>query len=492
MLVRPQLVALCLPASLMLGVPSQAWAGPGEDGADETETDSDSDSDSDGKSLSVSTSVNVDNSDQSRKHLPWIKRWAPEPHMLEIGVYGGIMLLAETHELFSADLGLPDQGYKPLKRVLPDLGARVGYYPLRFFGVEAEGGVLPASLADGSGSATAYTVRGHLVAQLGLWSITPFVLVGAGALGISSPREALGNDIDPALHFGGGVKFYIHRLVMLRLDLRDVVTHKQSLEAGFVSHNLEALLGLSVTLGRRKIEAHEPEPQTEPENDDRDGDGIPNDLDGCPDEPETVNGYKDTDGCPDKDTDGDGIFDELDACVDEPETVNEFEDEDGCPEPDTDNDGFYDKQDSCPTEPESDNGYKDADGCPDEVPDEVARFTGTIEGITFDNDRDTIRKSSKKSLDAAVKVLTEHTEIRIEISGHTDIKGDRDHNLDLSRRRAESVKKYLVDHGIDETRITTIGHGPDKPVDTNDTEKGRANNRRIEFKPITRAGRGGG
>jgi OOP family OmpA-OmpF porin len=490
MLVRQQLVALCVPAFLMLGVPSQALAGPGEDEADETETESESDSESDGKSLSVSTTVSVDNSDQSRRHLPWIKRWAPEPHMLELGVYGGIMLLAQTHELFGADLDLPDQGYKPLNRVLPDLGVRVGYYPLRFFGVEAEGGVLPARLADGSGGATLYTVRGHLVGQLGLWSITPFVLVGAGALGVSSPRSALGKDVDPALHFGGGVKFYIHRLVMLRLDVRDVVTHKQTLEAGFVSHNLEALLGLSITLGRRKLEAHEPTP--EPENDDRDGDGIPNDLDGCPDEPETVNGHKDTDGCPDKDTDGDGIFDDLDACVAEPETVNEFEDEDGCPEPDTDNDGFFDKQDSCPAEPESDNGYKDADGCPDEVPEEVAKFTGTIEGITFDNDKDTIRKSSKKALDEAVKVLTEHTEIRIEISGHTDTNGEREHNLDLSKRRAESVKKYLVEHGIDETRITTIGHGPDKPVDTNDTEKGRANNRRIEFRPITRAGRGGG
>jgi outer membrane protein OmpA-like peptidoglycan-associated protein len=323
-----------------------------------------------------------------------------------------------------------------------------------------------------------------------MWSITPFVLVGAGALGISSPREALGNDVDPALHFGGGLKFFVHRYVMLRLDVRDVVTHKQSLEAGFVSHNLEALLGVSVTLGRRKVQP-KPEPEPEPENDDRDGDGIPNDLDGCPDDAETVNGYKDTDGCPETDTDGDGIFDEVDACVSEPETVNGFEDEDGCPEKDTDGDGFFDAQDACPTEPETDNGYKDADGCPDEVPQEVARFTGAIQGITFDNDKATIRKSSSKTLDAAVEALTSYPDVRIEISGHTDAKGDHDHNLDLSRRRAESVKAYLVEHGVDASRIVTIGHGPDKPVDSNDTKAGRANNRRIEFKPITREGRGG-
>jgi OOP family OmpA-OmpF porin len=175
--------------------------------------------------------------------------------------------------------------------------------------------------------------------------------------------------------------------------------------------------------------------------------------------------------------------------VNDPETVNEYKDEDGCPEADPDNDGFYDEQDSCPNEPESDNGYKDGDGCPDEVPEEVARFTGVIQGITFDTDKDTIRKSSKKTLDAAVKVLTEHKEIRIEIGGHTDSEGERDHNLDLSRRRAESVKKYLVENGIEESRITTVGYGPDKPVDTNDTKAGRANNRRIEFVPITRAKR---
>jgi OmpA-OmpF porin, OOP family len=466
-------------ALALLGVSQPAFAGEPEAEPEAT------------AELDVSASTNTDDAgDQSRDHLPWIKRWVPEPRMLELGVYGGLMLLADTHELFGADAALPLQGYKPLNRVLPDLGLRVGYYPLRYFGVEAEGGVLPASLRDGSGSALAYTVRGHLVGQLGMWSITPFVLVGVGALGISSPREALGNDVDPALHFGGGLKFFVHRYVMLRLDLRDVVTHKQSLEAGFVSHNLEALLGVSVTLGRRKVQP-KPEPEPEPENDDRDGDGIPNDLDGCPDVAETVNGYKDTDGCPETDTDGDGIFDEVDACVSKPETVNGFEDDDGCPEEDTDGDGFFDKQDGCPAEPESDNGYQDADGCPDEVPKEVARFTGAIQGITFDNDKDTIRKSSTKTLDAAVEALTSYPDVRIEISGHTDAKGDHDHNLDLSRRRADSVKAYLVEHGVEASRIVTVGHGPDKPVDSNDTKAGRANNRRIEFKPITREGRGG-
>ncbi|NJK32792.1 MAG: hypothetical protein HC927_10490 [Deltaproteobacteria bacterium] len=101
--------------------------------------------------------------------------------MIEIGLYGGILLLPETHELFSADLDLPEQGYKPLRRLNPDLGLRVGYYPVRFFGIEAEGGVMPSKLADEAGSPLLYTMRGHLVGQLGLWSVTPFVLLGAVA-----------------------------------------------------------------------------------------------------------------------------------------------------------------------------------------------------------------------------------------------------------------------------------------------------------------------
>ena len=73
---------------------------------------------------------------------------------------------------------------------------------------------------------------------------------------------------------------------------------------------------------------------------------------------------------------------------------------------------------------------------------------------------------------------------QISISGHTDSRGKPDHNLDLSRRRAESVKRWLVEHGIDGSRLETEGFGPDAPIDTNDTKAGRAKNRRIEFELI--------
>jgi outer membrane protein OmpA-like peptidoglycan-associated protein len=98
---------------------------------------------------------------------------------------------------------------------------------------------------------------------------------------------------------------------------------------------------------------------------DRDGDGIPDDLDKCPDEPEDFDGFEDADGCPDPDNDKDGIPDVDDLCPNDPEDFDGFQDADGCPDPDNDHDGIPDKLDRCPNEPENFNGVEDADGCPD-------------------------------------------------------------------------------------------------------------------------------
>jgi outer membrane protein OmpA-like peptidoglycan-associated protein len=139
----------------------------------------------------------------------------------------------------------------------------------------------------------------------------------------------------------------------------------------------------------------------EPSIGDRDGDGIKDDVDQCPDEPEDFDGFKDEDGCPDPDNDndgipdvddrcpnvpedrdgdhdedgcpeggdgdrdGDGILDSKDKCPDEPEDKDGFEDEDGCPDPDNDKDGIPDKMDQCPNDPEDKDGFQDEDGCPD-------------------------------------------------------------------------------------------------------------------------------
>jgi outer membrane protein OmpA-like peptidoglycan-associated protein len=185
------------------------------------------------------------------------------------------------------------------------------------------------------------------------------------------------------------------------------------------------------------------------------------------------------DGCPPGDADGDGFLDPDDKCPEEPGVAP-----DGCPIRDTDGDGIPDDVDKCPTVPENFNGFEDDDGCPDELPDAVKEFTGVIEGIFFDTDKDTIKATSRPKLDAAAALLKEHPGLRLEISGHTDDRGAAAYNDDLSRRRAEAVKKYLTDKGIDASRLSTRGAGSSEPIDSNKTYTGRAKNRRIEFKVL--------
>jgi outer membrane protein OmpA-like peptidoglycan-associated protein len=227
----------------------------------------------------------------------------------------------------------------------------------------------------------------------------------------------------------------------------------------------------------------------EPGSKDRDGDGIPDNVDRCPDQPEDKDGFQDEDGCPDLDNDGDGIPDALDKCPNEPEDKDGFQDEDGCPDPDNDGDGIPDTLDKCPNEPETFNNYKDDDGCPDEVPAEVKKFTGVIEGINFKTGSAEILAGSYVILDRAVKVLQDYQEVNLEISGHTDNRGKADYNRDLSQRRADSVKTYFVQRGITSDRLQAIGYGLTRPIADNKTSSGRASNRRTEFRLINPSGK---
>ncbi|MBX7081359.1 MAG: OmpA family protein [Nannocystaceae bacterium] len=409
-----------------------------------------------------------------RRDKRWIHRWAPERgrQMGELGIYGGVIAPARNLELFQAELGLPRQGFAPLSRAAFDVGARLSYLPLRFFGFELEGGAMPAR-ANGR-AATMWTARGHLIAQLGLWSVTPFALVGASALGVSSDRAAVGNDVDAGIHFGVGVKFFLTRYAMLRVDLRDTVTSARGVDKG-ATNTIEALLGLSLTLGRARDVDRPARPQPQPEPPaDRDGDGVLDRDDQCIDVP----GDKPT-GCPPPpDRDGDGFRDPDDACPEVPGIAP-----DGCPDRDPDKDGILDPDDACPDKPETKNGFEDGDGCPDEVPGEFGQLE-VLQGVFFDTNKDTLRPESRKRLDEAVAALTKHASVRVEVSGHTDSTGNREHNMELSQRRADAVKRYLVEHGIDAARIETRGAGPDEPLDTNASKAGRAQNRRIEFRVL--------
>jgi OmpA-OmpF porin, OOP family len=178
----------------------------------------------------------------------WLRRHRPEPGSGELAIHAGTLLLNERHSLFHADPQRYLLGYKRLRGPNLALGFRGGYYPLRQLGIEAEAGLTPARLRDEPGSALVYGVRGQLVAQLGLWSITPFLLIGGGVLAIASKPAVLGRDVDPALHFGGGLKFAINRWAGVRVDARDIVTDKQGVTGPLAAHNLELLVGLTFTI----------------------------------------------------------------------------------------------------------------------------------------------------------------------------------------------------------------------------------------------------
>lgn len=200
---------------------------------------------------------------------------------------------------------------------------------------------------------------------------------------------------------------------------------------------------------------------------DRDGDGIADHLDDCPD----VAGLANFKGCPDRD--GDKIPDHLDECPD----VAGIERFKGCP--DTDGDGVPDHLDQCPNE----RGTLSNNGCP-EIIQEVEKIDFHAKNILFETNSSKIKQESVKDLDQIITIMNKFPDSKFTVYGYTDNTGPADLNLRLSKDRARSVANYFTGKGIDGKRLTADGFGKDKPVDTNDTPEGRANNRRVEIKLI--------
>ncbi|MFH1129869.1 MAG: OmpA family protein [Pseudomonadota bacterium] len=222
---------------------------------------------------------------------------------------------------------------------------------------------------------------------------------------------------------------------------------------------------------------------------DRDGDGIPDHKDRCPDDPEDKDGFEDEDGCPDPDNDKDKILDVDDVCPNDPEDIDGFEDEDGCPDPDNDKDRILDVDDSCPNEPETYNGYKDEDGCPDKG--RVVVHKGRIEildKIYFETDKAIIRSISYPILNAIAATLKGNPQIlKVEIQGHADERGSDDYNLRLTDDRANAVRIYLIDNGVEAERLSAKGYGETRPVDKSHNEAAWSKNRRSEFVILKRS-----
>lgn len=296
---------------------------------------------------------------------------------------------------------------------------------------------------------------------------------------------------------------------------------------------------------------------------DNDQDGVLDENDKCPAKKEDRDKYKDTDGCPDPDNDNDGILDKDDKCPMEAEDKDNFEDKDGCPDPDNDKDGVLDKDDLCPTQAEDKDGFEDENGCPDadndsdgiidtedkcpmvpgvisekgcpikdsdkdgipdnkdKCPNKPETFNGIkdadgcpdgkaaakiVEGrivilkkVFFATNKDKILRKSFPVLRAVAGILRANPQVtKISIEGHTDDVGKDEKNLDLSQRRAKSVKTFLVKkQKIDASRLADAGYGETKPLCTKVAELSktrklkrknrrkikacRADNRRVEF-----------
>jgi outer membrane protein OmpA-like peptidoglycan-associated protein len=269
---------------------------------------------------------------------------------------------------------------------------------------------------------------------------------------------------------------------------------------------------------------------------DNDNDGIADVVDTCPLAAEDTDSFEDQDGCPDVDNDKDSVLDVDDRCpvvagpVDNQGCLWPDGDADlvldkddacpavagtvalkGCPDqdndgvtdagdacpalagpatpyagcPDSDGDGFTDNVDTCPKEPETVNNVDDTDGCPDEGK-VLVNLTSTkieiLDKVFFNSGKATIQNKSFALLDQVGTVLRNHAELtRVRVEGHTDDQGKDDANLTLSQARADAVKQYLVDHGIDAVRLEATGFGETRPAVAGQTGSAREQNRRVEF-----------
>jgi len=302
-----------------------------------------------------------------------------------------------------------------------------------------------------------------------------------------------------------------HQLAMIEAHVEFAKLEQQQGDARRAEyHYLVAHRNLAVA--RERVDLCRPK--------DNDQDGIEDHVDGCPKEAELFNGYKDEDGCPEVDLDADTVFDDADRCPNEKEDLDNWEDKDGCPDPDNDADKILDKVDSCPDSAEDYNGYLDTDGCPegsadrdkdtvpdflDKCPDEMENLNQYLDTdgcpdvkpadvrvtadrieidkrINFATGKAIILKDSYKILDAVAQVMRDYPAIKIRIEGHTDNQGSDSVNKKLSDSRADAVFNYLVKNGgIQASRMDSVGLGEERPLDTNNTPDGRANNRRVEF-----------
>ncbi|HRI66465.1 MAG TPA: OmpA family protein [Polyangium sp.] len=225
---------------------------------------------------------------------------------------------------------------------------------------------------------------------------------------------------------------------------------------------------------------------------DRDEDGIPDKLDACVSIKGITSSEPLLNGCPEapSDRDGDAIPDDYDACPAKAGIATFVHRTHGCPKIiDKDGDTVADADDACPDE--KGVAPPDGDGCPKkpeppqnppQLNDLMDHSITIVQEIYFQRGTAILQPESEPFLQAIAKVFVEHPEVElVEVQGHTDDTGNDELNRRLAQDRAEAVVKWLVKHGVANDRLTPKGYGASEPVASNDTEEGRAKNRRVRF-----------
>ena len=374
----------------------------------------------------------------------------------------------------------------------PFLGIGLGYNLTDKWAIE---GVFTNTNADGEEGASDADVQTYRIDALyHLWpdkALVPYLAAGLG--GISTDYDR-GDDHDHLLlNYGAGIKYFIlDDLIALRADVRHLLDFPEP------DNSLQYSVGLTFQLGKATptpapVVEKAPAPVAAPAPMDSDNDGIIDDLDQCPGTPAGV--AVDSKGCP-LDNDGDGVYDYLDKCPGTPAGV--AVDGNGCPF-DNDGDGVYDYLDKCPGTPAG--VTVDSNGCPfdtdgDGVYDYLDKCPGTPAGVTvntegcpavltlhinFGHDSSNIGPEYDSEIAKAAQCINSYPGERVYIDGHTDSDGKAAYNQKLSVKRATAVMNRLVDHfDIEAERLEARGFGEDRPIATNATAEGKANNRRVE------------
>ncbi|MEJ8819027.1 OmpA family protein [Lacibacter sp. H407] len=372
--------------------------------------------------------------------------------------------------------------------------------------------------------------------------VRPYGFVGFGAMLFDKKLEVTKQNLDFATPTAGaGLNIKLGPVVNLNLQETFLFSNRDRRDGVNAGKNDEYLFhsaGLTFNLGKKKDADNDgvadrldkcPNTPAMVAVDktgcplDKDADGVPDYLDACPDAagPQLLNGCPDKDGdgiadkddrCPDvagsaafqgcADTDADGVADIDDKCPDtkagykvdaagctldndKDGLVNE---EDRCPDaagpaslkgcPDTDGDGVADIDDRCPTI----KGTIPNKGCPEITKEVETKITTIARNLFFETNSDVLKVASLSRLDELVLILREYENAKLTIEGHTDSQGADDFNMTLSEKRSASVRKYLIEKGISESRLMSKGFGESTPIADNKTAAGRAKNRRVELK----------